>query len=571
MHIGKLKLVLLLSLILATINLSFADTIDTQLSRDKISLGDTFVIKYSLNNHSKNVNPDFSPLQKDFNILSTNYGNSINIVNGVANSQTFWQLTLEPKSAGELTIPEITIGDVKSTTQKLMVDGGSTQTNNTKNAPAFVQAEVSTSIPYVQSQVIYTFKLFYQTRLENPRIEIPTIENASLIQLGEGKNYQTTVNGKPYYVVEKSFAFFPEKTGKMTIPATHFRAVTYNISSNMFDNPFYVTTPRTLSMSTQAFNLTVRSIPEKFHGATWLPAKNIYLTEKWSVEPDHWDVENPVTRTIKIEAEGLRADQIPDLPIEQINGVNVYTSPPKRNNNIQGNTVIGTVEQQITYIPNTTQSFNIPEIKLNWWNIALNKNSSVQLNSLAIKPKGIVKNTSSMQANSEIVQTSKNETTLSIQDKTQPFYQLIWFWIAGLFFIIWLGTLGLIWKNRPKIAKKSSANSKQIKLSKEPSEKDFIQACRQSNAVLAKAFLLSLSKRYCNESSLQKLSQLINDELFTSALNKLDQAIYSNKPAVWNGNDMLSIYKSIQNKLKLLSKVNKKEKSHLDPLPSLYP
>src|SRR6516162_83778 len=70
----------LLLLLFGMIPLCFANTLDTQLSSDQVTLGDVVYVTYSLNHHAAHGSPDFSPLQKDFLILNTNYGNTVQMV-----------------------------------------------------------------------------------------------------------------------------------------------------------------------------------------------------------------------------------------------------------------------------------------------------------------------------------------------------------------------------------------------------------------------------------------------------------------------------------------------------------
>src|SRR5947209_7083535 len=63
-------------------NITYAGTLDTNLSHDKIALGETVTVSFNLNNSTTDTSPDFSPLEKDFRIVGTHYGTAINVVNG---------------------------------------------------------------------------------------------------------------------------------------------------------------------------------------------------------------------------------------------------------------------------------------------------------------------------------------------------------------------------------------------------------------------------------------------------------------------------------------------------------
>jgi hypothetical protein len=584
MNFSKFIKLLLLSVCCSFFyGISYAATVDTQLSKDKVSLGDTLTLSFTINGRPTQISPNFSALEKDFQILDTNYGNIVNMINGVTTTQSFWRLTIVPKKAGVIIIPEMNFGDDKSVSRKLIVAEAADHSISDKpNSPVFIEAEVSTTTPYIQSQVLYTFKLFYQSQLENPQVEIPQVKDATLVQLGEGNQYQTNVNGKTYMVVEKNFAIFPQKVGNISIPPTHLRALAYEVNASMSSDPFYMPDLQTLSLATKAFTLAVQKIPDQFQGTTWLPAKNISLTETWSVKPEQWELGNPVTRTITVTAEGLRADQIPDLTIDKMTGINIYVNPPKRSNEVKDNMVTGTLEQQVTYIPNSSQSFTLPAVKLNWWNAQTNTNAVTQLNSVSIQVLGKVNNTLIPPSNTTTVPaatiTTSNqsaERAITTNNKPGLFYLSIWFWIAVLLFISWLMTLLFFWQKHA--SKNDSVSSEPVKPTTTPletSEESFAQACKQGNATLAQQFLLSWAKKqwHVTPLNLEKLRDSNSDENFNSALQNLEQAIYAKNAAPWQGHDLLTAFQ----------KVKKQRKQHYqspmktnnvkpDPLPPLNP
>lgn len=594
MYFKKLKKKLLLSVLFSlilSINFCYADTVDTQLSREKIHASETINVSFTWNGTSTTPTPDFSVLNNDFEILSTNYGKAVNIINGVISTQTSWRLTLEPKKTGVLTIPEITFGNVKSAAKELTVEEANTNLND-QDSPVFIQAEVSTTTPYIQSQVLYKFKLFYQTQLQNPTVELPQVKDATLIQLGESNNYQTTIKGIPYYVVEKSFALFPEKVGAIAVPPSHFRALTYDENATIM-NPFYITAPKPISLRTKEFTLTARKIPDNFQGSSWLPAKNVSLTQTWSNNFEQWDLNTPIIRTIRVEANGLRGDQIPDLSLNKIAGVDMYIDPPKRRTEGQSNNVLGVLEQKVTYIPSLSQSIIIPELKLDWWNLLANTNAVAKLDSMFVAVKANSKTTQSASPNNTNV-APKLEVSKSIANpaaqidttqiksaakiKTNSFYSSIWFWVAIVIFVIWLMTLWLIWIKRSvkntTLKSLPEENKSALDSSMKMNDESFAKACEQGNATLAQHYLLSwATKQWKNKPlNLEKLSEMISDESFKTELKILEQAIYAKKITPWNGHALLAVYKKVQKQQKKQVSFFKSKNSkdpQLDPLPPL--
>jgi len=591
MHKNKVKTFLFVSFLFCLccmLNVALANDIETEVSRYQIAMGETVTVSYRINSLNRASRPDFSPLTKDFRIVGSNRNMSIDMINGVTNAKTIWKVVLEPLRTGELLIPEISFGQLKSTPRKLLVEEAPAGINlpaDTQTDAVFVKAEISDLSPYVESQVIYTFKLYYNAQLQNPTIEPPRIKESNLEPIGDDKYYETIIKGERYYVFEKRFAIFPHKAGKLTIPPAHFRALQVDNSLN-FMNPFPMMNNQPITLSTPAFTVNVQGVPTHFQGKIWLPAKSISLTEDWSAKPYHWETGNPITRTITIETQGLRAEQIPDLSVGKIDGVNIYADPPHRTNNLHGNTVIGTCQQKITYIPNQPQSFTIPALQLKWWNTQTNSQESANLKAIPVEVRGKVTQSEAAPINNTPVTVADINKPIDGREALQPtsikqtqvFYLSIWFWLACALFFLWLITLWLLW--RKKTPKSSNSQSPVVKEilnvidTQRFSEKAFIKACEQGDIILAQKLILSWAKTQWQNPprSLGKLSEVIDDETFKQAIKRLERVLYTNASEKWRGHDLLTAFRQVKQKKNphSLSK-SKARRPSKDPLPPLNP
>lgn len=561
------RLILLSIFLIAFNSTSFASTIETQLSSDQITLGDSIFVTYLLNNADRR-SPDFSVLQKDFRILHTNYDTTIKMINGSTSMQTLWRLRLEPLHAGDIIIPEINFGNDKSATRKLIVTSSPVnqepQSNGT-NPSVFVRAEVSSTSPYVQSQVLYTFKLFFRTQLNDPRIEMPQIKDATFFQLSEKQPYQTTVNGKAYNVIEKTLVLFPQKPGTLVVPPMQFHALAVEENGTTYDDLLNFREMKTVSVATKDFHLKVRDVPANYQGKIWLPAKNISVSDQWSDNSKQWESDTPVMRTITIEAQGLRADQLPDLTFDKINGVSVYVDRPKRSNQVRDNMLVGLYEQKITYIPNNINSAIIPPLKINWWNTQTDSNAVAQTNGMTVHVKTVAGAVQPPAMSLPAPVINKPIVTLpEAQPVSKAFYTSVWFWMAGTFLIGWIVTLWIL------LRKNSVTNKEIVHQPVEPNEKNFEIACRSGQAELAQQYLLDWAKTQWPDAplNLTSLRTFIHNEAFNLALQKLERALYAEKTAPWNGESLLVAFQQIKKTRK--NSVGK-VKQPIEILPPLNP
>ena len=572
MILHRVKNTILVSFFLLFYGMSskcLANTLETQLSSDQVVLGNSVFVTYIVNSNAVNGPPDFSVFKKDFRVLNTNYGNAINMVNGVTSSQTFWRLQLQPMHAGELIIPEINFGGSKSNARKLMVTAA-VMNQAKQNIPVFVRGDISSTSPYVQSQVIYTFKLYFNTQLRDPRVELPQMKDVIFRQLSDSPVFQTTINGKVYNVLEKTFALFPTKTGTTTILPMKFHALALDENAGGYYDPFTFDEPKVVDVSTKEVNLTVRDVPANYQGGAWLPAKSISFTEQWSDDAGRWESGTPVTRTIKIEAQGLRADQLPDLNIDKINNVSVYVDRPKRNNDIRNDTVVGIYEQKVTYIPNGTQSITIPPLNINWWNTQTNTNAVAQLQMRSVQVKAGAGASNSLPAPMPLTQTITSQKTPVV---AKAFYTSMWFWVACALLAAWVVTLWALLRKKSEAPYKAA---EQKRVSSVISDKIFEQACHAGDAIQAQQYILCWAKSRWPEVTLNlaTLRELIQDEQFNQALRELEQVLYAKKAVAWNGASLQSAFQRIRKSRKYFdASVDAKTSAKLqaDPLPPLNP
>ena len=79
----------------------FAGNLTASVDRDALGLEETFtlVLRYD---EQINATPDYELLQKDFDILNTQSGTQMSIINGNMEASTEWKIALAPKRIGQL-------------------------------------------------------------------------------------------------------------------------------------------------------------------------------------------------------------------------------------------------------------------------------------------------------------------------------------------------------------------------------------------------------------------------------------------------------------------------------------
>ena len=88
---------------------AFAAQIELTLDRNPVPLNESFTLTFTAN-ESPDDDPDFSPLQANFEVLNQSQSSQMSIVNGRATRDISWQVQVMAKKSGTLEIPAIAFG-----------------------------------------------------------------------------------------------------------------------------------------------------------------------------------------------------------------------------------------------------------------------------------------------------------------------------------------------------------------------------------------------------------------------------------------------------------------------------
>ncbi len=98
----------------------FAAEINVSVDRNPVSLDESFQIIFTAS-ESPDDDPDFSPLEQDFSILSQSSSSSSSWINGKSSKTIQWTLSVMAKQAGNLVIPPVQFGNDVSQSSTILV------------------------------------------------------------------------------------------------------------------------------------------------------------------------------------------------------------------------------------------------------------------------------------------------------------------------------------------------------------------------------------------------------------------------------------------------------------------
>jgi len=523
-------------------------TLSMKVEPSTAQLGETIQLTLSHDRSSPSGIPDFTPLEKDFTLVGTGHNMSYSVTNGVAKSESQWVVQLIAKKSGVINIPAISLGQESSAPGQVTITSNTKTTSNDnpttpqEDDSVMLHAEISTSKPFVNEQMIYTVKLYSRKQLMNAAYQPPRVENAILIPLGEGRRYQTTLNSHEYGVDEQQYAIFSQKSGEMKITPPGLNAVVYD------------TVPRHIHLDGTQTPVVVKPIPKKNTQQHWLPAKHVALTEQYDPSVSSIAQGDTIVRTITLQAEAMPAELLPVLEFTDNKQYSVYPEKPETRNALRQQELIGTSSIKVTYLPTQAGRITLPEIKVTWFNTLTGKPETATLpeHILTVTAKIGTKATPPTAATSTPPQPQPIVTA-----PTGPFYRLAW-WIAGAFAVAWGLTLALWWRFRHRsIMPKQNLRSTLANLH---------QACATNDPALVHVAILNWGRLQWPEADLFNLSQLsnlIHDLALKQQINLLSQALYrQNGQSDWCGNALWRAVKS----LRVIKSTQKPKRHDLPPM-----
>jgi len=379
--------------------------LNAEVNPNPVYVGDPLLLV--LSSDSGGDQPDLTPLQKDFEVLRTSTSSQFSMINGRTSSMTRWQVRLRARRSGDLIIPALQSGSERSRPITLKV----TDTLPPAAAAAaardaehvFVEAGVEPSVassaqsPYVQQQVPYTVRLYFDDALRDGTLSEPQIADAVIEPVGDERRSTVTRGGRQYQVIERRYAIFPQKSGELQIPPLRFEGHMANPdggragrqpgsslmqrflqNSPLANDPFFrggglqqdpfgvfADPGRDVRVLSPAVKLTVR--PRPAGQSVWLPAADVRLHDSWADAPPQLRAGEPVSRTITIEADGLSGAQIPALELPESAALRLYREPPQQTTHSDGRRLVGISRQTLTYIPAASGALTIPGVVQEWW------------------------------------------------------------------------------------------------------------------------------------------------------------------------------------------------------------
>jgi hypothetical protein len=537
----------------------YAAQIGVSFDRNPVSLDESFQIIFTANETPDN-DPDFSPLERDFEILGQSQSSNSSWINGRSSKTIQWTVSVMAKHPGSLAVPPVKFGGDVSQPASILVTQAAVNKAVNNDDDLFLEVDAAPQNPYVQSQVLYSVRLYRRVEIAQASLNEPELSDAVIEKLGDDSNYNTQINGVNYLVTERKYAIFPQKSGSLTIkPLVLTAEVVANTRPN-FNGFFNSQMTRTRKVLSKSVTLEVKPVPATFTGKHWLSAEQLVLKEEWSGDNQQMKVGEPLTRTLTLLAKGATVGQLPELNSGKINDqLKTYPDQPVLREQKKPEGLIAFREEKIAIIPSKAGFYTLPAIEIPWFNSQTQKMEVAKIPESRITVLEASGATLPEPAITAIAPVSEPPQKTEIAQLTQPESKNTWLWVSVFLALGWLVTLIYFLSKRAAKTPVTETSGPEIRL--QDSIKRLKKACAENNAAAAKDALLAWGRQKSGATNLAVIAESSDARLRDEILH-LNQVLYGKAVEPWQGKKLFQAF--VENKAR--EKIAAASDDKLEPL-----
>lgn len=380
----------------------FSEDIRLSATVDKNQLTLEDSIEFSVTVHGvRNPPMPELPSLSDFRVRSAGTQSSTQIINTDMRVRTTHKFLLIPKKAGAFVIGSAVMkldGAIyKSDPITITVEKSRARRAN-ENEPAFIETSVSKNDPFVNEQVVYTFKLYRRVEARNMDLSMPYDDTLFRKEdLGKAKRFSQVINGIAYEVHEVSMALFPLKAGNAVIPPSMLELdLVYRTQRNrrndplarFFNDPFFSRGTQSLHkiLATKQTELNIRPLPEQGKPKGF---RNLVGRFSIAAELGKTDLEAGDTTTLTVTVSGTGNIMDVTLAEPDLQGqFKIYPDQPTFTQTIHGTQIAGEKIFKFALVPYSPGTQTIPSVSLSYFDPELKsyKTISTRPINLAVQP-----------------------------------------------------------------------------------------------------------------------------------------------------------------------------------------
>ena len=295
------------------------------------------------------------------------------------------------------------------------------------------------------------------------------------------------------------------------------------------------------------------------------------LLKDESALPTSLRVGEPLTRTIRVQAQGLAFEQLPELELAAPQGAEVYPDKADTRTRDDGEWLYGERVRKFAFVPSRPGRLTIPGMSLRWWDTVNDREQVAELpaQTIEVLPASGSVATPAPTAGSETAATIAPAPATTAASPAMPVSARspsIWQWLAATGFALWLLTLALWWRARRASPVAASGVSPLVAGSPRL-RADFLRACALGDFAGAERALVAWARsEQPTVRNLGELSIWLDDAAQREALATLQRMRYAGEAVPGLGSQLERAFKG-----GLVWRPRGRDATSASALPALYP
>lgn len=318
----------------------------------EIYLGDSIVLELEATGLLDPI--DLTPLLTQATILRETTGTRIAVIGGKVVEIKLRRMDLIPNQTGVLVFGPLTAGDVTSNSVHVKVIDAARPNWQPIQNDLQIKTSLSPDSVWVNQQVNFTIELLHRYPLNNESITLPTLTDFTTREIISNRRTFKGEN-REWFRTEWQYLIFPKSSGSLNLGDIHWSGTVTKSRSERAE----------FSRSVQSLSLIAKAAPDR--GQWWLPADNVQLTEVWSQPPTELRAGDELERTIKVQASGVLAGQIPLPVVPESRAVQQTLISSTRNETLTGDSVISTADFTYKVKAQSPIPVFLDTIRVPWW------------------------------------------------------------------------------------------------------------------------------------------------------------------------------------------------------------
>ncbi|HVS65165.1 MAG TPA: BatD family protein [Thermoanaerobaculia bacterium] len=339
-----------------------AQQVRATVDRNELTLDEQLMLTVTVEG-AVNVVPELPPLP-DFRVLPRGQSTITQIVNGRSTIAAELTYLLIPLRVGKFEIGTVSaeIDGSTYTSRPFTVRVLEASAEPTSSRDAFVTARVSKADPFVGEQVLFTWRFYRRVPVANASLTALEFGDLVAEDLGDVREYDTTVEGVQYRVSELRKALFAQRVGKSTVPPSELSVQVATDAGrrrrSVFD--FGRVPMETRLLRSRPIELDVKPLPKAPPGFSGLVGRFDLSVE---ISKRSLEVNESATLTMRVSGTGnvqlLHAPELPELP-----AFKVYEDKPAGRIDRSGLDLSGSKTYRTALVPLAPGEHRIPGLSL---------------------------------------------------------------------------------------------------------------------------------------------------------------------------------------------------------------